>query len=104
MTASLPTACAMADGSQPPRSARLRNGGRITTDTLDRVRAFMMTHRAREGATRGAIIARDQRPSRSDALVARDPGSGVPAIVTPANVAREPTRDPARNFRFFDNR
>src|SRR3954471_16871248 len=55
---------------------RLRNGGRITTDTLDRVRTFMMTHRARPGARRDAIIERDLRLSRSAALVAQDPGSG----------------------------
>jgi len=40
---------------------RLRNGGRITTDTLERVRAFMVAHGARLGTMRGAIIERDLR-------------------------------------------
>jgi SAM-dependent methyltransferase len=68
-------------------AARLRNGGRITTDTLDRIHGFMAANPA-QGA-RPAIIER-----------ARDLRGSVPAApVMPAQPG-----DPARNFRFFDNR
>src|SRR6202023_1604552 len=66
-------------------ASRLRNGGRITTDTLHRIRAFM--------ATNGSEAARP-----------------APAYVPPPPVAPMLSRplpgrtDPARNFRFFDNR
>jgi SAM-dependent methyltransferase len=56
---------------------RLRLGGRVTTDTVERVRAF---------------IAREPRP-----LV-----NGVPAIL-PVSLA-PPTPAAAHNFRFYDNR
>jgi hypothetical protein len=67
-------------------AARLRNGGRITTDTLDRIHGFMTAHPAQ--GQRPAIIDRAARDSR------------------PAPVATAPlkTNDPQRNFRFFDNR
>jgi hypothetical protein len=66
-------------------AARLRNGGRITTDTLDRIHGFMSAHPA--ASERPAIIAREPRL--------------VPPPVPPAPGA---TADPQRNFRFFDNR
>src|SRR4051812_9164875 len=62
---------------------RLRNGGRITTDTLDRIRAFMAENRAE--AARPTII---ERPGPRPAP-ARTPGG---------------EENPQRNFRFFDNR
>src|SRR4030095_1331076 len=37
---------------------RLRNGGRITTETLDRIRAFMATNRTPQAAARPAVISR----------------------------------------------
>ena len=47
-------------------TARLRNGGRITTDTLDRIRGFMTANRT--VATRPTIIERPREPgSRPDA-------------------------------------
>jgi SAM-dependent methyltransferase len=67
-------------------AARLRNGGRITTDTLDRIHGFMAAHPAR--GPRPAIIERS-REAR--------------ALAMPAAQAQAPG-DPARNFRFFDNR
>jgi hypothetical protein len=71
-------------------TARLRNGGRITTETLDRIRGFMDTNRA-TAAARPTIIerARDARPA------------GIPATSAPIPTGQ---RDPQRNFRFFDNR
>jgi hypothetical protein len=75
-------------------AARLRNGGRITTETLDRIRAFMETNRMAT-AGRPTVIERPrvlqpaENPAPAPAAVARPAGS-------------EP--DPQRNFRFFDNR
>ena len=40
---------------------RLRNGGRITTDTLDRIRAFMTENRA-DMTVRPALIPRAHEP------------------------------------------
>ena len=85
-------------------ASRLRNGGRITTETLDRIRGFMATNRERRRAP--AVIARthDHRgrrrtPHRADAAADN-------ALPSPH---RAPCRhaggaDPQRNFRFFDNR
>ena len=71
-------------------AARLRNGGRITTDTLDRIHGFMAAHPAQTG--RPAIIER----AREGRAGSSGPSSPPPA---PAKVG-----DPQRNFRFFDNR
>jgi hypothetical protein len=74
---------------------RLRNGGRITTDTLDRIRAFMTTHPT--AGVRGAIIARAAEPRPAPITPI------MPAV--PRSHAPTPTQgDPQRNFRFFDNR
>ena len=70
-------------------TSRLRNGGRITTDTLDRIRSFMADNNAATTA-RPTIIERprEARPSPLPAVVRAPAGE----------------RDPQRNFRFFDNR
>jgi hypothetical protein len=73
-------------------TARLRNGGRITTDTLARIRGYMesnpMTHPARPTVIERAS---HPRPARTAA--------------PPAPPKKpDPQRDPQRNFRFFDNR
>src|SRR5579863_2643108 len=68
-------------------AARLRNGGRITTDTLDRIQGFMASHPAQ--GERPAII---ERPREARVLPALQPAAPLPP------------GDPARNFRFFDNR
>lgn len=72
-------------------TSRLRNGGRITTETLDRIRTFMTTHFDREGG-RPMIIERSGRPSAPAFVPAAPP---VPAA---------DNDDPQQNFRFFDNR
>jgi hypothetical protein len=67
-------------------TARLRNGGRITTDTLDRIHGFMAANPAL--GERSTIIER-----------AREPRASSPPPSAPARQI-----DPQRNFRFFDNR
>ena len=72
-------------------ASRLRNGGRITTDTLERIRAFMASHQGKPALSRPFVIERSpmlRAPHRADGPVAIAPGSN----------------DPQRNFRFFDNR
>ena len=79
-------------------TARLRNGGRITTDTLDRIHGFMATHPPQ--GPRPIVIerSRETRPTSpplqplAAQLPARDPPPAPSAT------------DPQRNFRFFDNR
>jgi hypothetical protein len=76
-------------------ASRLRHGGRITTETLDRIRSFMATNRGH--AARPAVI--ERHDSRQ-----------APPIVpsAPISLPRAPAAagqpDPQRNFRFFDNR
>jgi hypothetical protein len=74
-------------------ASRLRNGGRITTDTLDRIREFM---------SRNAGNGQDRR------RVLFDPTSvGALRTVKPQMLPTAPEsagEDPQRNFRFFDNR
>ena len=75
-------------------ASRLRNGGRITTETLDRIRAFMASNRDR-GAARRA------RPSSS---APREPPAQPSARRHGSRAHPPEPRDPQRNFRFFDNR
>ncbi len=70
-------------------AARLRNGGRITTDTLDRIHGFMAAHPIQ--GERPTII------DRPNIRPAAPPPTAPPAA--PAQPG-----DPQRNFRFFDNR
>ena len=72
-------------------TSRLRNGGRITTVTLDRIRTFMTIHNGKESA-RPMIIERGGRPPAQ---------ASAPASPPPANVNKS---DDGRDFRFFDNR
>jgi SAM-dependent methyltransferase len=73
-------------------ASRLRNGGRITTETLDRIRSFMTTAPARESA-RPMVIERADRPAASVTNIAPRPAASA-----------APGTDAQRNFRFFDNR
>jgi hypothetical protein len=72
---------------------RLRNGGRITTDTLDRIRNFM---------ARNA----DAAPARRRVLFDAPPPAALPTVKPPAPpvASGQSADDPQRNFRFFDNR
>src|SRR5512139_3454835 len=89
-------------------ASRLRHGGRITTETLDRIRGFMATNRN--------VVARP-------AIIPRTLNAGFESAVAPAAVPRPAPSvmpmpagspglsqggnggaDPQRNFRFFDNR
>ena len=69
--------------------SRLRNGGRITTHTLDRLRQFMARNRGAGSVERPFVVARAAR---------------VPASTNGTPVLASPEPDPQRNFRFFDNR
>src|SRR5215211_4045776 len=71
-------------------ASRLRNGGRITTDTLDRIRAFMAENRGPNANLRAPVIERDR--ASAPTMAARPP------------MALPGTDSPQRNFRFFDNR
>ena len=91
-------------------ASRLRHGGRITTETLDRIRSFMADNR--NATARPAVIARahDQpqtRPSEAPSMPRPPAPLTVSPSITPANAKVPATAsqgDPQRNFRFFDNR
>src|SRR5258706_1678898 len=69
--------------------ARLRDGARITPETLERVSSFL----ARHGASAPAAPPELRQPIRT------------PERAAPAGAPTAPQRDaPSRNFRFFDNR
>jgi len=72
-------------------ASRLRNGGRITTDTLDRIRSFMARNADAEPARRRVLF---------------DPPQALPAVTPMTSRSSAPAsgEDPQRNFRFFDNR
>jgi len=74
-------------------ASRLRNGGRITTDTLERIRGFM---------TRSE----DSAPARRRMLFDPPPATALPVVKPPAPpvASGQASDDPQRNFRFFDNR
>jgi hypothetical protein len=76
-------------------ASRLRNGGRITTDTLERIRTFM----ARQA---------DAAPARRRMLFdpARQTQNALPTVKpqAPPVASGQASDDPQRNFRFFDNR
>jgi hypothetical protein len=74
-------------------TSRLRNGGRITTDTLERIRSFMNANAGMQGE-RPMVIQRIARPA---------PGAASAPAPRP-HVSAAPGTDPAGNFRFFDNR
>src|SRR5450631_613041 len=72
---------------------RLRNGGRITTDTLERIGTSM---------TRNA----DPAPARRRVLFDASPPAALPVVkpAAPPVASGQAGDDPQRNFRFFDNR
>jgi SAM-dependent methyltransferase len=79
-------------------ASRLRNGGRITTETLDRIRAFMENRHSE----RPAIVSRPREQIiRSLPLATQSAMSPRPQAI---QIAAAQQADPQRNFRFFDNR
>jgi len=74
-------------------ASRLRNGGRITTDTLERIRSFMA--RGEDGAAPRRRLLADG-PSTQSLPVIR--------MQAPPMASAQVNEDPQRNFRFFDNR
>ncbi len=81
---------------------RLRNGGRITTETVDRIQAFM-------DANRGAGLVRNggSRVVPAPAPAAAPGTALLPGPLPKAPMSQpapQPSTDPQRNFRFFDNR
>jgi hypothetical protein len=85
-------------------TTRLRNGGRITTDTLDRIRAFITSNSATASA-RPAIITRPREEAlMSTSIQASVPASSVPALQPSHSLVPTGEENPQRNFRFFDNR
>jgi len=82
-------------------ASRLRHGGRITTETLDRIRSFMATNRGT--VARPAVIARSATSTAAPPapVAARQVPAAPLAPMMPSGAG---TPDPQRNFRFFDNR
>jgi hypothetical protein len=74
---------------------RLREGGRITTDTFDRIRLFM------EQKPTGPSLVPSRRLAAAVPVMTGAPATG--AITTPQPNGERGT-DPQGNFRFFDNR
>jgi len=74
-------------------ASRLRNGGRITTDTLDRIRSFMAR-------------STDTAPGRRRLLFENASPQRLSTVAPPAPpvASGQASDDPQRNFRFFDNR
>lgn len=72
---------------------RLRHGGRITTDTLDRIRNYL------SGYPNGGTAV-GQNPIHTRAIT---PVQEFPRV-SPAAETGADEKDPQRNFRFFDNR
>ena len=88
-------------------ASRLRHGGRITTETLDRIRSFMSSNRS--AVARPAVIERTQertpqRTSEAQIPPPRPAFSAMPAGVSVPATTSANGPDPQRNFRFFDNR
>jgi hypothetical protein len=74
---------------------RLRNGGRITTETVDRIQAFMNANRG-DGPVR-AYLGGGPRPAPA-------PSSSPASSQAASQPGAFTVSDPQRNFRFFDNR
>jgi hypothetical protein len=86
-------------------TARLRNGGRITTETVDRIRAFIETNRAIAGERSAVLTRQTARAASAHRAVLAGPTATLPLTARPLSPP-DPHRetDPQRNFRFFDNR
>ena len=74
--------------------SRIRNGGRITMQTLDRVRDFIAQHPADDFPARDSLL-------RGGVPRVRIPEASTPVDAAPRTVSPQNSK---RNFRFFDNR
>lgn len=86
-------------------ATRLRHGGRITTETLDRIRSFMASNRDASTA-RPSVITRTHEAALQQFQPPR-PAMPQPAPVPatkPIAVPISDGDDHQKNFRFFDNR
>jgi hypothetical protein len=95
---------------------RLRNGGRITTETVDRIQAFMDANRGSGLLRNGAPTPERRAPSNGPlaaspwdagnlARAAAVPGAPlVPTLAAKPAISPPMPEDPQRTFRFFDNR
>src|SRR5258706_8569005 len=81
-------------------ASRLRHGGRITTETLERIRGFMASNRS--PTDRATVIARSHLTHMETSMPPAIPAPR--AITVPATPTSALGEDPQRNFRFFDNR
>ena len=75
-------------------ASRLRNGGRITTDTLDRIRGFMASNR--NAAGRPAVIPRtqDHMPARLPETPSAPRPMAPPTTMSPSISPSRPSRPP----------
>jgi len=88
-------------------TSRLRHGGRITTETLERIRTFMEHNR--EPVGRPSVIARAPEPNGLAQSMMSSPDASLAAPLSASGSPQMPGatddgRDPQQNFRFFDNR
>src|SRR5580698_1654879 len=80
-------------------TARLRNGGRITTDTLDRIHGFMASHPPQ--GPRPIVIERSREARATSAPSVQGAPSVQPGSSPQLNDSTGKPGDPQRNFRFF---
>ncbi|MGB7543573.1 MAG: hypothetical protein WBM28_16355 [Burkholderiales bacterium] len=78
---------------------RLRIGGRITTETVERVRSFMQQHPTLDTRRFGRL-----RSPMENMRTALSTGSAASHAVVPATPAQPQKTAAAGNFRFYDNR
>jgi hypothetical protein len=99
---------------------RLRNGGRITTETVDRIQAFMDANRGPgfvrglgpaapnggQGSLNGSLNRSLGAPStwETDGHPSAAGAALIPSPAPKASMLHPAHQDPQRNFRFFDNR
>src|SRR6185369_12824389 len=75
-------------------AARLRNGGRITTDTLDRIRAFMAENRGPDASLREPVIGWNGGSRMGSSAIGGSMPPPMPVMPPPAPRAPD---DPQRN-------
>jgi SAM-dependent methyltransferase len=79
--------------------SRLRIGGRITTETVERVRSFIQQHPTLDSRKFGRL-----RSPMENMRTALSTGGAASKAVVPATPVQPQTTAAAGNFRFYDNR